>query len=174
MPKMQNFMLNRPSGTFLRLFDPPFLPKLVRNALIVVSLLVLSKVEGSNPIVMTLVVLGVRKMKGQNDNSKSALHDYVTVAVAEDIDLANEYRDVLAKNDIPAVTAAQRSRSAMTSAIAVMVPENFLEQAQEIIEYHQEFDHFIDDAFNDPDSWQDEPDMEYFNEKEDSDEEENI
>ena len=166
MPKMQNFILNRPSGTFLRLFDPPFLPKLVRNALIVVSL--------SNPIVMTLVVLGVRKMKGQNDNSKSALHDYVTVAVAEDIDLANEYRDVLAKNDIPAVTAAQRSRSAMTSAIAVMVPENFLEQAQEIIEYHQEFDHFIDDAFNDPDSWQDEPDMEYFDEKEDLDEEENI
>jgi len=163
---MQNFILNRPSGTFLRLFDPPFLPKLVRNALIVVSL--------SNPIVMTLVVLGVRKMKGQNDNSKSALHDYVTVAVAEDIDLANEYRDVLAKNDIPAVTAAQRSRSAMTSAIAVMVPENFLEQAQEIIEYHQEFDHFIDDAFNDPDSWQDEPDMEYFDEKEDLDEEENI
>jgi hypothetical protein len=155
---MQNFMLNRPSGTFLRLFDPPFLPKLVRNAL----------------IAMTLVVLGVRKMKGKNDNSKSALHDYITVAVAEDIDLANEYRDILAKNDIPAVTAAQRSYSSMTSAIAVMVPENFLEQAQDIIESRQEFDHFIDDAFNDPDSWQDEPDMEYFDEDEDSDEEENI
>ncbi|MGB8227282.1 MAG: hypothetical protein WCE45_10535 [Sedimentisphaerales bacterium] len=152
-------MLNRPSGTFLRLFDPPFLPKVLWNAL----------------IAMTLVIPGVRKMKGQNDNSKSALHDYITVAVAEDIDLANEYRDVLAKNDIPAVTAAaQRSRSAMTSAIAVMVPENFLEQAQQIIEYHQEFDHFIDDAFNDPDSWQDDPDMEYFDEKEDLDEEENF
>jgi hypothetical protein len=123
---------------------------------------------------MTLVVLGVRKMKGQNDNSKSALHDYVTVAVAEDIDLANEYRDILAKNDIPAVTAAQRSYSSMTAAIAVMVPENFLEQAQEIIKSRQEFDHFIDDAFNDPDSWQDEPDMEYFDENEDLDEEENI
>ena len=150
-------MLNRPFGTFLRLFDPPFLPKLVRNAL----------------IAMTLVIPGVRNMMGQNDNSKSALHDYITVAVAEDIDLANEYRDILAKNDIPAVTATQKSYSSAAVGIAVMVPENYLEQAQEIIESRQEFDHFIDDAFNDPDQWQDEPDIDYFDEDKDFDEDEN-
>jgi hypothetical protein len=44
-----------------------------------------------------------------------------------------------------------------------MVPENFLEQAQEIIESYQEFDHFIDDAFNDSDNWTDEPQPDYFN-----------
>lgn len=102
------------------------------------------------------------------------MHDYVTVAVAEDIDLASEYRDILAKNDIPAVTAAQKSYSSGSMGIAVMVPENFLEQAQEIIESRQEFDSFLDDAFNEPDEWQDEPDIDYFNEEENEDEEDNI
>lgn len=112
-------------------------------------------------------------MSEKNDIPKSALHEYVTAAIAEDIDLANEYRDLLAKNDIPAVTATQKSYSSAAVGIAVMVPENYLEQAQEIIESRQEFDHFIDDAFNDPDQWQDEPDIDNFSEDEDFDEEEN-
>ena len=115
-------------------------------------------------------------MKEQNDSSKSALHNYVTVALAEDIDLANEYRDLLAKNDIPAVTAAQKNYSSASIGIAVMVPENLLEQAQEIIASRQEFDHFIDDAFNEPEEWHEEPDIDYFDNKDDEnldDEEEN-
>lgn len=158
--KMQNFALIKPFRLILQLFDPPFLPKLLRE-----------RVLGYR-----FGFIGNRKMNEQNDKSKSALHDYVTVAVAEDIDLANEYRDILAKNDIPAVTAAQKSYSSGTMGIAVMVPENFLEHAQEIIESRQEFDHFIDDAFNDPDEWQDEPDIDYFNEEDENadDEEENI
>ena len=113
-------------------------------------------------------------MNEQNDNSKAALQEYVTVAIAEDIDLANEYRDILARNDIPAVTATQKSYSSAVLGVAVMVPENCLEQAQEIIESRQEFDHFINDAFNDPDKLQDEPDSDYFDEDEDGDfEEEN-
>jgi hypothetical protein len=117
---------------------------------------------------------GVKKMNEQRDRSKSALKDYVTVAVAEDIDLANEYRDILAENDIPAVTAARRSYSSTNSAIAVMVPENYLRQAQEIIESRQEFDHFIDDAFNEPNQWTDESDADWADEDEDFDEEENL
>jgi hypothetical protein len=52
-----------------------------------------------------------------------------------------------------------------------MVPENCLEQAQEIIESRQEFDHFLDGAFNDPDQWQDEPDLDYLDEDENFEEE---
>jgi hypothetical protein len=107
------------------------------------------------------------KMKEQNDKSNSALKDYVTVAIAEDIDLANEYRDILAKNNIPAATATQRNYASAVLGIAVMVPENFLEQAQEIIESRQEFDHFIDDAFNDEDQWSDEPQQDYLDEDDD-------
>ena len=86
------------------------------------------------------------------DNRKSALEDYVTAAIAEDIDLANEYRDILARNNIPAITATQKSYSDAILGTAVMVPESLLEQAQEIIESQQDFDNYLDDAFNSPDS----------------------
>jgi len=95
----------------------------------------------------------------EQDNSKSALRDYVTVAIAEDIDLANEYRDILAKSAIPAATATQKSYSSGVIGIAVMVPEAYLEEAQEIIETRQDFDNFLDDAFNDPDDWDYEPEL---------------
>ncbi len=111
-------------------------------------------------------------MKERNDKSKSALKEYVTAAIAEDVDLANEYRDILARNNIPAVTATQRNYASTVLGIAVMVPENFLEQAQDIIESCQEFDHFIDDAFNDEDRWADEPNLDHFDEDEDFPEEE--
>ncbi|MFA6186129.1 MAG: DUF2007 domain-containing protein [Phycisphaerae bacterium] len=95
----------------------------------------------------------------ERDNSKSALHDYVTVAIAEDVDLADEYRDLLAKNNIPAATAPQKSYSSGIIGVAVMVPEACVEQAQEIIESCQDFDNFLDDAFNDPDEWDYGPQM---------------
>jgi hypothetical protein len=147
---MQNFALIKPFGLLLWLFDPHFLPKLLKNAFI----------AGVSSL------LGAKNMSEQDDKSKAALHEYVTVAIAEDADLANEYRDILAKNDIPAVTATQRSYSSVILGVAVMVPETYLEQAQEIIESRQEFDHFIDDTFNDPDEMQGESDMDYLDDDE--------
>lgn len=110
-------------------------------------------------------------MSKENDNSEAALHEYVTVAIADDVDLADEYRDILAKNNIPAVTATQRSYSSVILGIAVMVPESYLEQAQEIIESRQEFDYFLDEAFNDPDEFGDESDLNDFDEDNDFGEE---
>jgi len=83
------------------------------------------------------------------NNAKSALEDYVTVAIAEDVDLANDYRDILIKNNIPAITATQKSYSQAVIGTAVMVPEHLLDQAQKIVESEQNFDNFLDDAFND-------------------------
>jgi hypothetical protein len=91
-------------------------------------------------------------MNSNNENlndQKSALEDYVTVAIAEDVDLANNYRDILIKHNIPAITATQRSYSLAVIGIAVMVPEHLLDQAQKIVESEQDFDNFLDDAFND-------------------------
>jgi hypothetical protein len=146
---MQNFALIKPFGLLLWLFDPCFLPKLLKNAF----------------TAGVLSLLGAKNMSEQDDKSKAALHEYVTVAIAEDADLANEYRDILAKNDIPAVTATQRSYSSVILGVAVMVPETYLEQAQEIIESRQEFDHFIDDTFNDPDEMPGESDMDYLDDE---------
>ncbi|MEN6384155.1 MAG: hypothetical protein ABFD79_03055 [Phycisphaerales bacterium] len=90
-----------------------------------------------------------------SDNQKSALEDYVTVAIAEDVDFANEYRDILIRHNIPAVTATQKSYSMAIIGTAVMVPESLLDDAQRIIESQQDFDCFLDDAFNDI-NWEDE------------------
>jgi hypothetical protein len=110
-------------------------------------------------------------MKEQNDNSKHAVHDYVTAALAEDIDMANEYRDILAKNNIPAVATTQKSYSSDAVGFAVKVPESCLEEAQEIIEAEQSFDSFLDDAFNDPDDWDYEKGLDDFEEDIDSENE---
>ncbi|PKL49090.1 MAG: hypothetical protein CVV39_03525 [Planctomycetes bacterium HGW-Planctomycetes-1] len=110
----------------------------------------------------------------ENNGNKGALEDYITIAIAEDIDLANEYRDILARHNIPAVTATQRSYSSDVLGTAVMVPEHFLEQAQEIIESQQDFDHFLDDAFNDPDSWNNEPDFDEYDERDNFYDDDNI
>jgi len=91
--------------------------------------------------------------KNFRDGRKSALEDYVTIAIAEDVDLANDYCDILNKNHIPAVTATQKSYSSNIIGTAVMVPESFFEQAQEIVESQQNLDSFLEDAFNDTDDW---------------------
>ncbi len=109
----------------------------------------------------------------KKDDQRMALEDYVTIAIAEDIDLANEYRDILVKHDIPAVTATQRSYSSAVLGTAVMVPENYLEQAQEIIESQQNFDNFLDDAFNDPDNWNNEADIDELEDRESFDDDDN-
>jgi len=88
------------------------------------------------------------------NNQKPAVEDYVTVAIAEDVDLANDYRDILVKNNIPAITATQKSYSLAVIGIAVMVPEHLLDQAQKIVESEQDLDNFLDDAFND-NEWDD-------------------
>jgi len=111
----------------------------------------------------------------RNDDQRTALEDYVTVAIAEDVDLANEYRDILAGHNIPAMTATQKSYSSAVIGTAVMVPENYLEQAQELIESQQSFDNFLDDAFNDHDSWNKEPDLDEFGDSDSfDDDDENI
>jgi hypothetical protein len=92
--------------------------------------------------------------ENNRDDQKSALEDYVTVAIAEDVDFANEYRDILIRHNIPAITATQKSYSMAIIGTAVMVPVSLLDQAQKIIESQQDFDSFLNDAFNDPD-WDD-------------------
>jgi len=107
-----------------------------------------------------------KRMNDNNENlndPKSALEDYITVAIAEDVDLANDYRDILIKNNIPAVTTMQKSYSRAVIGIAVMVPEHLLDQAQRIVESEQDFDNFLDDAFNDSEYDNLYDDQNYFN-----------
>ncbi len=78
----------------------------------------------------------------------TALKELVTVAFAEDIDLANEYKELLNENDIP---AAIKTRTPDSQGIAVMVPEDFLDEAHVLIESRSSITDFFDMAFDEQD-----------------------
>ena len=86
--------------------------------------------------------------KNETDSKKTALAEYVNVAIAEDVELAREYQDVLNNSDIPSLLRTQRAGDAEILGVAVMVPEDTCEQAITIIEAQQALDDFLDVAFN--------------------------
>ena len=90
--------------------------------------------------------------KIEPDNKKTALAEYVTIAIAEDMELAEQYRDVLNNSDIPAVLRTQRNGDSEILGVAVMVPEQSSEPAMTIIESRQAFDDFLNVAFNEEDN----------------------
>jgi len=89
------------------------------------------------------------KRAKKNHKSQAKLEGYVVVAFAEDIDQAREYTTLLEANDIPAVISEQNERSIGSKEIAVMVPEEFLDEAHVVIESQQAYDDFYDFALDD-------------------------
>jgi hypothetical protein len=77
------------------------------------------------------------------------LEGYVVVAFAEDINQAEEYKVLLDTNDIPAVISEQEETTIGSKEIAVMVPEEFLDEAHVVIESQQAYDDFYDFALDD-------------------------
>ncbi|MCI0499356.1 MAG: hypothetical protein L0Y36_06725 [Planctomycetales bacterium] len=90
--------------------------------------------------------------KEQKESGKSAtVHAQVTVAFAEDMDLARQYQQLLEKNQIPAVIKRQAEMAHNGfSDIAIVVPEDLLDEAHALISQQVEGDDFFDMAFNDP------------------------
>jgi len=84
--------------------------------------------------------------KGQKSQAK--LHGYVVVTFAEDLDQAREYESLLKVNDIP-VTIKDKEDQMGNSEIAVMVPDEFLDEAHVIIESQDAYDDFYDLAIED-------------------------
>ena len=96
--------------------------------------------------------------KFDSDNKNTALAEYITVAIAEDMELAEEYRGVLNNSDIQAVLRTQRGGNSEILGVAVMVPEQSSELAITIIESQQAFDDFLNVAFNSNDGEDDDDD----------------
>lgn len=79
----------------------------------------------------------------------TVLKDYVTVAFAEDIELAREYGKLLAEHDIPSVikNLSRSQHDDHSTGIAVMVPEESLDEAYVLISEEASYDDFFDAAF---------------------------
>jgi len=90
-----------------------------------------------------------RNKKGQKSHAK--LEGYVVVAFAEDIEQATEYKSLLEANDISATITEPEANEIGSKEIAVMVREEFLDEAHVIIESQHAYDDFYDIALEDED-----------------------
>ena len=106
--------------------------------------------------------MGKRSKKGHKSHAK--LEGYVVVAFSEDMDQAKEYKTLLESNDIPATIAEQDERTIGSKEIAVMVAEEYLDEAHVIIESQHTYDDFYDFSMEEEDEIDFEGD--YFDEEE--------
>jgi len=84
--------------------------------------------------------------KGNRGNTR--LKEYVVVTFVDDMDQAREYETLLRLNDIPAVIKEQLDGGADGKAVAILVPEDFLDEAHVVIESQDAYDDFCDYAMD--------------------------
>lgn len=77
------------------------------------------------------------------------VRDFVTVVFVEDIEQARQCREVLRSNEVPAIIKKDATGNLGGHGIAVMVPEDSLDEAHVLIESKDAYDDFYDLAFED-------------------------
>jgi hypothetical protein len=80
--------------------------------------------------------------KGGKGSTK--LQDLVVVAFLDDMDQAREYETLLRLNDIPAVVKEQPDGGLDGKTVAIMVPEDYLDEAHVVIESQDAYDDLCD------------------------------
>ncbi len=75
---------------------------------------------------------------------KTGLGEMVMVTFVEDLEQAKEYEALLKNNDIPAMVKEQESESENSNEIAILVPEDCLDEAHVVIESQDAYDDFYD------------------------------
>ena len=94
-----------------------------------------------------------RPKKPQKSPTKP--QELVAVAFAEDMEQAKNYEVLLKNNDIPAMISRQYQQPTGNKSIAVMVPEEFLDEAHVVIESQDAYDDFYDFALEGEDEDED-------------------
>lgn len=88
------------------------------------------------------------KSRKKASRPQETVQDLVTVAFAQDLDQAHEYKALLKENDIP-VVIKESKRTPDVNSLAVMVPEDFLDEAHVIIESQDAYRDFCQYVFED-------------------------
>ena len=91
-----------------------------------------------------------RRNKGDRSTTRSKEKDYVIVTVVEDMGRARDCKDVLEENDIPAIVREQEGFSG-ERCIAILVPEEHLDEAHVIVESQDTYDDFYDMSMDEED-----------------------
>ena len=90
------------------------------------------------------------KRSKKSHNSQAKLHGYVVVTFADDTEQARDYESLLKANEVPVEVAEQADQMGNLE-IAIMVPDEFLDEAHVIIESQDAYDDFYDLALDDED-----------------------
>jgi hypothetical protein len=85
----------------------------------------------------------------RKENRQGSLKEFVTVAFAEDMELAKQYKKLLNDGDIPAVVKNPSEDAGGFPGIAVMVPEDHIDEAHVLIESQGAYNDFYDMVFHD-------------------------
>ena len=86
----------------------------------------------------------MEKRPKKTQKSASKLREFVTLIYAEDMEQAKEYESLLKVNDVACVIRELHEQPEGASGIAVMVPEEFIDEANVIIESQNAYDDFYD------------------------------
>ena len=90
--------------------------------------------------------------KGKMKTKSADVKDFVTVAFAEDMELAKQYQQLLTDNEIDAHIKRQPEMAQSGfSDIAIVVPEESLDEAHALISEKSSYDDFFDMVFSDQD-----------------------
>ena len=92
-------------------------------------------------------------MARRSKKTQGKLQEFVVVTFADDLEQAKDYETLLKTNDIPATIKEQDEQSTNAKGIAVMVPEDFLDEAHVIIESQDAYDDFYDSSLEDNDDF---------------------
>jgi hypothetical protein len=100
------------------------------------------------------------KRSRKNQEIQHKLEDMVVVTFTQDLEQAKDYETLLKNNDIPAMIKEQNEQSEEESkGIAIMVPEDYLDEAHVVIESQDAYDDFYDFTVEDD---EDELDEEFY------------
>jgi hypothetical protein len=90
------------------------------------------------------------KRSKKSRDSQAKLQGYVVVTFADDMEQARDYESLLRANEVP-VEVTEQADQMGNREIAIMVPDEFLDEAHVIIESQDSYDDFYDLALEDDD-----------------------
>jgi hypothetical protein len=84
------------------------------------------------------------KRNKKSVKAPAKVQDYVVVAFAKSEEEAKDYEALLRHDNIPATVKQQIQKDESSANFAVMVPEEFADEAYVIVESHDTYDDFYD------------------------------
>jgi hypothetical protein len=91
------------------------------------------------------------KQTKKSQKVQTKVHDLVVVTYADDIEQAREFEILLKNDDIPAMIKEDEQTEIGSQGIAILVPEEYIDEAHVVIESQDAYDDFYDMALEDDD-----------------------